>query len=91
LARQLQKQEVSFQRQLSVPVVFDGFEVGCHRLDFLIQDLIVVELKAVKNLEAIHFATVRSYLRAVDKEFGLLLNFAKVTLEIKRVRALEWR
>ncbi|HEX7500133.1 MAG TPA: GxxExxY protein [Polyangia bacterium] len=47
--------------------------------------LIVVELKAVKALEDVHFAVVRSYLRAPGREHGLILNFAKPTLEIKRV------
>jgi GxxExxY protein len=47
----------------------------------------VVELKAIKNLEDIHFAVTRSYLKALGKKHGLLLNFAKVTLEVKRVIA----
>jgi GxxExxY protein len=46
-----------------------------------------VELKAIKNLEDVHFAIVRSYLKAVGRKHGLLLNFAKVTLEVKRVIA----
>ncbi len=53
--------------------------------------MIVVELKAVKALEAVHFAVVRSYLRAISRQHGLLLNFAKPTLEIKRVIAFERR
>jgi GxxExxY protein len=60
-------------------------EVGLHRLDLVVEDTIVVELKAIKNLEDIHFAVVRSYLKALGKKHGLLLNFAKVTLEVKRV------
>ncbi|HEX7501245.1 MAG TPA: GxxExxY protein [Polyangia bacterium] len=48
---------------------------------------IVVELKAVKALEDVHFAVVRSYLWATGREHGLILNFAKPTLEIKRVIA----
>ena len=63
----------------------DGMEVGKHRLDLFIEDIIVVELKAIKNLDDIHFAIVRSYLRATGQMLGLLLNFAKITLEIKRV------
>ncbi len=47
--------------------------------------LIVVELKAIKNIEDIHYAIAKSYLRATGKEHGLLLNFAKTTLEVKRV------
>ena len=61
-----------------------------HRLHHFVEDQIVVELNAVKAIEDIHFAVTRSYLRAVGREHGLILNFAKVTLEIKRVIASEW-
>ncbi len=47
--------------------------------------MIVVELKAIKDIEDVHFAIVRSYLKSVEKKHGLLLNFAKVKLEVKRV------
>jgi len=50
-------------------------------------NLVVVELKAIKALDDVHFAIARSYLRAVGQEHGLLLNFAKATLEVKRVIA----
>jgi hypothetical protein len=60
-----------------------------HRLDLLVAELIVVELKAVESLEDIHFAVVRSYLRATGREHGLILNFTKPALEIKRVIASE--
>lgn len=59
--------------------------MGTHRLDLFVEDTIVVELKAIKNLEDVHFAVVRSYLKAIEKAHGLLINFAKVTVEVKRV------
>ncbi len=68
-----------------MPVLYRGVEVGLHRLDLFVFDKIVVELKAISRLEDMHYVVVRSYLRAVDREHGLLLNFAKPTLEIKRV------
>ena len=70
-----------------MPILYRGSEVGLHRLDLLLAGLIVVELKAVKTIENVHFAVVRSYLRATGREHGLILNFAKSTLEIKRVIA----
>ena len=76
-----------FQRQLTVPVLYQGVEVGLHRLDLYVADLIVVELKVVKELDDVHFAVVRSYLRALGREHGLLLNFAKPTIEARRVIA----
>ena len=87
LARELAARRIRFERQLAVPILYRGSEVGLHRLDLLVAALIVVELKAVKALEDVHFAVVRSYLRATGREHGLILNFAKPTLEIKRVIA----
>ena len=89
LALELRTREIPMKRQFTVPVVYQGCEVGMHRLDLFVEDQIV-ELKAVKAIEDIHFAVTRSYLRAVGKEHGLILNFAKTTLEIKRVIASEW-
>lgn len=84
---ELRKRKLKIQQQLEVPVKYDGYEVGKHRLDLLVEDIIVVELKAIKNLDDIHFAIVRSYLHAIGQKHGLLLNFAKATLEIRRVIA----
>ncbi len=78
---------MSVQDQMKVIITYDGNEVGRHRVDLFIEDTIVVDLKAIKNLEDIHFAVVRSQLRAVDRRHGLLLNFAKTKLEPKRVIA----
>jgi len=87
LILELRKRGLTVQDQFEILIKYDDVEVGRHRLDLFVEDTIVVELKAIKNLEDIHFATVRSYLKAVDRKHGLLLNFAKVTLEIKRVIA----
>jgi len=76
---------IPFVRQLAIPIVYRGVEVGLHRLDLFVDDQIVVELKACRDLVPEHFAVVRSYLRAAGREHGLLLNFSKTTLEIKRV------
>jgi GxxExxY protein len=85
LVIELRKRGLQVQEQLEMIVLYDGEEVGRHRLDLLVEDTIIVELKAIKDLEPIHIAIVRSYLTALGKQHGLLLNFAKVTLEIKRV------
>ncbi len=87
LAIELGSRSVAFQSQLSVPVLYRGAEVGVHRLDLFVADEIVVELKAVKDITDVHFAVVRSYLRAVGRRHGLILNFAKSTLEVKRAFA----
>ena len=84
---EFRKRGLAVQDQMEILIRYDGEEVGRHRLDFFVEETIVVELKAIKNLEDIHFAVVRSYLRAVNRKHGLLLNFAKVTLEVKQVIA----
>ena len=70
-----------------MPILYHGAPVGTHVLDLFVANRIVVELKAIRSLEDVHFAIVRSYLRAVGQEHGLLLNFAKITLESRRVKA----
>jgi GxxExxY protein len=85
LVIELRKRGVQVNQQYEVSVKYDAVEVGKHRLDLFIEGTIVVELKSIKNIEDIHFAIVKSYLKAVEKEHGLILNFAKPTLEIKRV------
>lgn len=83
------------RRQRRLPCCSDGERrvdgraglpcVGLHRLDLVVGDEIILELKAVKALEDIHFAQLRSYLKATGLKVGLLLNFNAPTLLIKRV------
>jgi len=71
--------------QKEIKAEYLGVEVGTHRLDLLIENKIIVELKAVTGLSDIHFAQLRSYLKATGLKVGLLLNFAKPTLEVRSV------
>jgi GxxExxY protein len=88
LVYELKKRGLKLDQQLDAPIVYDGtYEVGKHRLDLLVEDEIVVDLKAISELLDIHFAIVKSQLRAVSRKHGLLLNFAKTKLEAKRVIA----
>jgi len=82
---ELQKQHLQVERQREAIIKYDGIQVGRHRFDLIIDDTIVVELKAVKNVEDIHFAIVKSYLKALGKEHGLIINFSRKVLEVKRV------
>jgi GxxExxY protein len=81
----LQYRQVAFQRQTEVHVYFEQVDVGVQRLDLVVEDQVILELKAVKALEEVHFAQLRSYLRATGLHTGLLLNFNAPTLVIKRV------
>ena len=73
------------ESQKEFPIHYRGELVGTHKVDLILNNELVVELKAIKALEDIHFAQVRSYLRATGTKHGLLLNFSTITLTIKRV------
>jgi GxxExxY protein len=75
---------IQFVWQYPVPLFYRDHQIGEHPLDFLVEAKIVVELKAVRRLEDIHFAIGRSYLKAISLEDGLLFNFATTPLTIKR-------
>ena len=76
---------LKYVRQMPVEIRYRGKRAGEHRLELVVEDTVVVELKAVLELQNIFYATVRSYLRATGKSVGLLLNFASVTLQTKRI------
>ena len=87
LVIELRKRSLAVETEVVIPIIYDGLEVGLHRLDLLVENIIVVELKSIRDLEDVHFAIVRSYLKASGKKHGLLLNFCKPTLTVKRVIA----
>jgi GxxExxY protein len=78
---------LAVERQREIIIEYDGVEVGRHVLDLLVEGTIVVELKAIRDLEDVHFSIVRSYLKAAHKKHGLILNFAQTTLDVRRVIA----
>ncbi len=75
---------IQFIRQHPVPLFYRDHQIGEHRLDFLVEGKIIVELKAISELQDVHFAVGRSYLKATNVQDGLLLNFATAPLTIKR-------
>jgi len=85
LAIELTTAGISFERQKLLPVFYREHLIGEHRLDLVVERKIVVELKAISALEDIHYAIVRSYLKAADLADALLLNFASPRLTVKRV------
>jgi GxxExxY protein len=84
-ALELEANGIGYERQKTVPIIYRHETIGEHRLDFLVADSVVVELKAVTGFEKIHFTMVRSYLKATGLQDALLLNFAVMPLAIKRV------
>lgn len=85
LVIELSKRGLAVEQQVVIAVRYDGEVVGEHRLDLLVDEDIVVELKAVKDLDPVHFSVVRSYLHALGKRHGLLLNFNRTRLDVRRV------
>ncbi len=86
LAVELAIRGIAFVRQKSIPLFYRDHQIGEHRIDFLVEDKIVVELKAVEALEEVHFAIVRGYLKAAGLSDSLILNFSSMPLTMKRVR-----
>ncbi len=82
---ELSSNQINFECQKEVKIEYRGIEIGIHRLDMIVENHIIVELKAVKELSDVHFAQLRSYMKATGLKVGLLLNFAKPALEIKRI------
>ena len=85
LAAEFDHLGIRYERQKSIRIEYRGKVIGEHRLDFLVEGRVIVELKSVQNLEDIHFAIVRSYLKATNLQSALLLNFASMPLTVKRV------
>jgi GxxExxY protein len=85
LAIELERAGLGFTRELEQDIFYDGIQVGTRRADFIVEHDIVVELKALINLEDVHLAQAKNYLVAYDKPAGLLINFGAPSLQIKKV------
>ena len=87
LCIELEQREISFKRQFEIKIPYKGRQIGTSRLDLMVGNKLIVELKTVDNLGAIHMAQVLSYLKATGLSLALLINFnVRVLREgIKRV------
>ena len=85
LCIELKHRGIPYERQKTLPVYYRDELVCTHRLDLVVEQLIIVELKAVSALDKMHFAMLRSYLKAADLDYGLLINFSSMPLAVKRV------
>jgi GxxExxY protein len=82
---EVSKSGLKVQQQYPINVFYENLVVGEYFADLLVEDEVVVELKAVKSLEPIHFAQCMNYLKATGKKVGLLINFGASKVEIRRV------
>ncbi len=78
-------QGIPFSREHVMPIYYKGQHIGTRRVDFLVGNVVSVELKAIIQLEDVHLAQAINYLEAYDLEVGLLINFGARSLEFKRV------
>ena len=85
LAVEMESRGLSFAREWEMPIFYKERQVGTRRVDFLVDENVVVELKAIGELEKVHLAQAINYLEAFGLEVGLLLNFGAAKLEFRRV------
>ncbi len=85
LAIEMRLQGLTFEREKELPLQYKGHSVGKRRVDFFVENKIMVEIKAVINLEDVHLAQAMNYLEAYKMEIGLLMNFGSKSLQFKRV------
>ena len=85
LLHELRKAGVKAASQQRIQVLYDSIVVGDYIADILVEDRVIVELKAAKAIEDIHIAQVLNYLKATGLKTALILNFGKQSLEVKRL------
>lgn len=85
LTIELEKQSINYEREKEMPIFYEGMEVGTRRADFIIEEKVMVEIKAIIQLEDVHLAQGLNYLTAYNLEKGLLINFGSTSLQIKRL------
>lgn len=86
LGIEMRKINLNFSRELEMPIYYDGEEIGTRRVDFLVENEVLVELKALTSVEDVHLAQGLNYLVAYKLDKGLLINFGAKSLEVKRLR-----
>ena len=85
LAIEMKKQGLNFAREMEMSIFYEGIQIGIRRVDFFVEDRIMLELKAVINLEDAHLSQAMNYCEAYNLPVGLLINFGSRSLQYKRV------
>jgi GxxExxY protein len=85
LEMEMNLQGLKFSREFEMPIFYKNNRIGTRRVDFLVEDVISVEIKAVIQLEDVHLAQAINYLEAYNLEIGLLINFGSKSLTFKRL------
>lgn len=85
LEMEFKLQNMAFSREHVMPIFYKTEQIGNRRVDFLVEDIISVEIKALTSLEDVHMAQAINYLEAYNLEIGLLINFGSKSLQFKRL------
>ena len=85
LQDEMELQGLIFSREHEMPIFYKDNKIGTRRVDFLVEDVVSVELKALTRLEEVHLTQAINYLEAYNLEIGLLVNFGAKSLEYRRV------
>ena len=85
LSIEMNLQNLEYIREKEMPLQYKGFDIGTRRVDFLVEEKVSVEIKAIIKLEDVHLAQAINYLEAYNLEIGLLINFGSKSLEFKRL------
>ena len=82
---EFRKINLQYGREIEQEIYYDEQVVGTRRADFIVEDNVIVEIKAVINLEDVHLAQAKNYVVAYDFPVGLLINFGSTSLEFKKI------
>jgi len=91
LAIELEKIKMPYQREQEWKVYYEGQLIGKRRVDFVIMDRVLMDLKAISNFDPSDYNQILNYLEAFNMEIGLLINFGKKSLEFKRFTNNDWK
>jgi GxxExxY protein len=85
LAIELKKAGINFGREVEQKIFYNELHVGTRRADFVVENKVIVELKAMINIEDVHLAQAKNYVVAYDFPIGLLINFGSKSLQFKKI------
>lgn len=91
LSHEMELRSIPHQREVEMDVMYKSIQVGRRRVDFLVDETISVEIKALTQLEPVHLAQAINYLEAYNLEIGLLINFGETKLKFHRLENKKYK
>ena len=85
LEKELWNSGLRFEREKEMPIIYNGEQIGTRRVDFFVEEKIMVEIKAISGLDKSHLSQALNYLEAYNVEIGLLINFGAISLDFRRI------